>query len=694
MRKFLAQLLLLTVVFSIDSISANESVFEDVENVKKCWLKCKEEAQISGERALSFFSQQVSLDQPQIDAYNTLVKYYTRIFLDRGDYIRGEEIVGNYLARSLTPTSEEELASVYVLQGIIYFYSSRLVLAENAYAKALNVYTKTQNKGRQGIVLNNMGNVNLDRGKVAKALEHYHAAVPLLEAENLTDNLATTLNNLGIQLTIKGQFDLAGEYIERAGQLLENSSNLRKRIQVIQADINLMVYAGKFQQALDVMLQHEKRILDSNFPDLHSQYYYHLGTIQEELGQYEQAEVNFLKSGELAQQLNATISIANASMGLARLALKRNETDKASRLLRDIHDEAMQMGRIEFAEEVYNELFKALRDNGQFEEAFNTQTEFLSTYKARVKDEQENELAQYFALLETEEKRREVVELERNNAQTALALSLSESKRQNAVTLFIIIALVLLSIGLWLVQRQRIANIRAKSAADLLDKKNQLLSELTHELKTPISVIRLQIEALQYNVTSEPERTYALVYDKIENLNRLIDDVFQLSRANAHELNLHLERVDAQEFLLDLADTYEPQLEAKAMSFSIVKEVPDKLFIDVDLTRIEQVFANLVSNTLRYTDAPGTCRMTLYQDAKQFGIRFEDSAPGVSDKGLEQLFERLYREESLVNHAPNGTGLGLSIVQAFIQAHKGSITASHSELGGVCFDIKLPLSDV
>ena len=110
-----------------------------------------------------------------------------------------------------------------------------------------------------------------------------------------------------------------------------------------------------------------------------------------------------------------------------------------------------------------------------------------------------------------------------------------------------------------------------------------------------------------------------------------------------------------------------------------------------DTSRLQQLLANLLTNTLRYTDAPGELTIRLSATTDTIQLELNDSSPGVSNTDLPQLFDRLFRAEKSRNRANGGAGLGLSLCKNIVQAHDGSIIATQSNLGGLRIVIKLPL---
>jgi two-component system sensor histidine kinase BaeS len=117
------------------------------------------------------------------------------------------------------------------------------------------------------------------------------------------------------------------------------------------------------------------------------------------------------------------------------------------------------------------------------------------------------------------------------------------------------------------------------------------------------------------------------------------------------------------------------------------------LIVDADADRLAQVFGNLLHNTLRYSESPGSLRIRLVRVDGSARVDWEDSPPGVNEEDLPRLTERLFRVDESRSRVSGGSGLGLAIVKAIVDAHDGSMQASRSELGGLRWSILLPLSE-
>ena len=126
--------------------------------------------------------------------------------------------------------------------------------------------------------------------------------------------------------------------------------------------------------------------------------------------------------------------------------------------------------------------------------------------------------------------------------------------------------------------------------------------------------------------------------------------------------------------------------------FSFDIEIEDGAICQFDASRIKQVLNNLLSNSCRYTDAPGQIQLSVYMNSSELRLQLFDSEPGVNDDQLDQVFERLYRADKSRSRKLGGSGLGLTICKSLVEAHKGTIRAKQSTLGGMRISIRLPLT--
>ncbi|WP_145925107.1 sensor histidine kinase [Pseudoalteromonas luteoviolacea] len=240
-----------------------------------------------------------------------------------------------------------------------------------------------------------------------------------------------------------------------------------------------------------------------------------------------------------------------------------------------------------------------------------------------------------------------------------------------------------------LATQQRIKD-RAEFSEALLARKKQLLAEVSHEIRTPLSVLKMSIEGLEYNLLDDSEKTYELLHRRIGDINQLVSDIEQLAVSELEERALNCKDMAVKPWLTAWcqdAQTRVAQRPNVQFNFNIKVPITTKIYADID--RLTQVLSNLLSNSLRYSAPPATIELNAYLKLGQLVISIQDSAPGVSSSELITIFQRMYQSEKNKSLYKGGTGLGLAICQDLITRHGGSISATHSELGGVNMTITL-----
>jgi signal transduction histidine kinase len=221
--------------------------------------------------------------------------------------------------------------------------------------------------------------------------------------------------------------------------------------------------------------------------------------------------------------------------------------------------------------------------------------------------------------------------------------------------------------------------------------RQQMTADIAHELRTPLTVIAGYAESMKEGVLPPTEERLALVHNEIEHLQRLVDDLRTLSRADAGELALNRQSLSPTELLKQVATTYNHQAEQKKikLALNIDPDLPD---IFADETRLTQVMGNLISNALRYTPEGGEISLSGQQTGSQVVMRVSDSGAGMSPETLSHIFDRFYRADTSRTESYGGSGLGLAIAKALVEAHGGMIEVNSNLGQGTVFNIRLPIA--
>lgn len=250
--------------------------------------------------------------------------------------------------------------------------------------------------------------------------------------------------------------------------------------------------------------------------------------------------------------------------------------------------------------------------------------------------------------------------------------------------------------------------------------RRNLVADLTHELRTPVSVIQGNLEGMIDGVYEADEAHLGPVLEEVRMLSRLIDDLRTLSEAESGTLELHREPTDLSVLASDVAASFRPQAEAQATDLDA--EVPEELpLLDVDPVRIREVLVNLVTNALRHTPSGGNVAIRAAAHDGYAQVAVADTGSGISPEDLEHVFERFYKSDaspspsagssdpdrtssgtspgpSTPGTGPDryaawtgGSGLGLTIAKNLVAAHGGEISADSTPGKGTTVRFTLPL---
>jgi two-component system, OmpR family, sensor histidine kinase BaeS len=215
------------------------------------------------------------------------------------------------------------------------------------------------------------------------------------------------------------------------------------------------------------------------------------------------------------------------------------------------------------------------------------------------------------------------------------------------------------------------------------------LSDIAHELRTPVSIFKAQLEALEDGVRSFNQQELQLLINKSNHLEKLICDLHTLSMSEPGSLAYRFENFDLNDFLQQSLTSWHHYLERAHITLATnISKTHFPIF--ADKLRLNQLFHNLMENSRRYTKQPGHVSVSAYKDDEYYIITWEDSSPGVNVIEHDVLFDRLYKANHTRQH-DEGSGLGLAICKNIAHAHQGGINAEPSELGGLKIIIKLPI---
>jgi signal transduction histidine kinase len=234
---------------------------------------------------------------------------------------------------------------------------------------------------------------------------------------------------------------------------------------------------------------------------------------------------------------------------------------------------------------------------------------------------------------------------------------------------------------------------QARSREQALDaSRRELVAWVSHDLRTPLAGIRAIVEALEDGVVDDAEtvgRYYATLRREADRLAELVDDLFELSRAQAGVLELHMERVSLGDLVSDALAGASPIAAAKGVRLEGRLDGPPAE-LEVSASEVLRALRNILENAIRHTPSDGTVTVEAGRDDAGAFVSVVDTGGGIPEKDLPRVFEVAFRGDTARTPGDAGAGLGLAIARRFVEAHRGDI-AVRNENGGCRFTVRLPL---
>lgn len=221
----------------------------------------------------------------------------------------------------------------------------------------------------------------------------------------------------------------------------------------------------------------------------------------------------------------------------------------------------------------------------------------------------------------------------------------------------------------------------------------ELVSNISHDLKTPLTAIRGYVEGILDGVASSPQKVrdyLTTIYNKTNDMTKLIDELLYYSRVSGNEFSYNFEKTNVKEFFDDYVKDLYLELDTIRINFSYSANVDADTVIDIDREQIKRALNNIVANAVKYMDKEDPeIHFRVKETMDAINIRISDNGRGIDEKDLPHIFERFYRSDASRNTKLGGSGIGLSIVKKVIENHEGSVVAMSKSGVGTDIDIVL-----
>lgn len=226
-------------------------------------------------------------------------------------------------------------------------------------------------------------------------------------------------------------------------------------------------------------------------------------------------------------------------------------------------------------------------------------------------------------------------------------------------------------------------------------KNRELITNISHDLKTPITAIKGYVEGIMDGVCCTPEKMdkyIKTIYNKANDMDRLINELTIYSRIDANRIPYTFLRLNVREFFDDCIEEVGLDLESKHIELNYSNMVAEDTRVIADPEQLKRVINNIISNSVKYMDKEkekAIINFSIVDEGDAIKVEIEDNGRGIAAKDLPNIFERFFRSDSSRNSAKGGSGIGLSIVKKIVEDHGGYIWATSKEGEGTCMHFVL-----
>ena len=219
----------------------------------------------------------------------------------------------------------------------------------------------------------------------------------------------------------------------------------------------------------------------------------------------------------------------------------------------------------------------------------------------------------------------------------------------------------------------------------------ELISNITHDLKTPITSIKGYVEGILDGVARSPEqmnRYIRTIYNKANDMDRLINELTLYSRMESDRIPYNFQKINVGDYFGDCAYEIGMDMEQRGIQLNYMNMVDPATCIIADPEQLKRVVNNIIGNSVKYIDKPhGIIDIRILDEQDSIRLEIEDNGKGIAARDLPNIFERFYRTDSSRSSAQGGSGIGLSIVKKIVEDHGGFIWATSREGEGTCMHI-------
>lgn len=613
----------------------------------------------------------------EIKAHNNLgYTYRTRSENDSAFHHYGQVI-----QKAQEGSFYKELTDAYIGVGNTYNQIGEWDKAVEQFQTVINLAIEEGDTVQVGSAHNNIGNTYLNQSKFEKALKNYQKSAELGD-ESIR---GVALINMAVVHNQMGNLQKARTYFEKS---IADAQRLEKRGHLAFIYRNLGILekkSGNYAEAItyyENALKHYKGLSD-DFST--SEIMQNMGNVFFEQKDFTRAFELYEESLRIQQKIEYYTGACYNLLYMANTHQKMGELNRAKQALEKVQVCGDTLDLLPAKSDALGLMSKILEQQGNYKEALEYQIAFKDLSDSIAGMNSEEKIAELDTKYQTSQKEQEIKLLSAENAVANLKID-----KQNNLRNFLILAAIILSILAFLLYNRFTLKKRANQKLRELDTlKNKFYTNISHEFRTPLTLILNPLEQMLKQENSKKEKNnIALAHKNAQHLLQLTNQILDLSKLEAGKLQLEVAPENIKDFLSVVASSFESLAASKNISFKSSFTLENDVGY-IDTYKLKKILNNLLSNAFKFVPAGGRIDFVASTTNEVLDLSVKDTGPGLREDEKEFIFERFQQGER--QSTSGGTGIGLTLTKELVLLHHGTITLESAKGKGSTFQIEIPI---
>ncbi|MBP6575823.1 MAG: tetratricopeptide repeat protein [Chryseobacterium sp.] len=620
-------------------------------------------------------------------------------YLNMGDFTNAEKNHKKSLAIYEKVNDKSGIALANNHLGILRCLQSNYPEAMIHFRKALSLYEELEDSSKIADMHDNMTQVYINQGNYAEALKHTYTSLKINEKLKNKQGQSVSYNNLGMIYSNQKKYDESLKSFEKSIEIDKEVGNV---VAVLSTEINIGVvygYQKKYDLALKKYLEALKVAEKLQHKDALANIYGNLGDVYHALHKNDLALENFKKAILLTTEMGDMRAVAGWQGNIGRLYNHNGQPKEALKEFEQALAISKEVNAKEVTRDIYLDMSKSDSMLGNYKNAFENYKQF-----AKYKDSLFNE--ENTTKLVTLQK-----DYEFSKKEDELKTTIEARKKENWFYIAGILALATIT-GLLIYQRKQRKKLNEqqldaqRKEADALKEidlaKTRFLTNITHEFRTPLTLIKGNVELIKKGNHLPENDAYLNDIDvNGDRLLGLINKLLDLSKLESGKYQLNFEKGNLINEMQNLVAMFDSAVQQKSidLSLNIDADISEKLQVQnytYSSDALHTIINNLLSNAIKFTKNSGaiSVSMSLAKNQKDsILIRIKDNGIGIPKNQLNHVFDLFYQVEDFSHQQYIGSGVGLSLVKELAVLHGGSVTVESEENQETTFEVSLYLGN-